>query len=105
MSKKVIINVLFLVLAVFMMMLPTFGGVEVFKKSDLNAVSCGWPLPFVTQDQSWRDPPYPYKVPCFDSPLENPTEFYWKRLVFDISFFYLFILVAYYYWKPDHEKM
>jgi hypothetical protein len=83
--------ILILVLAIFLIMATTFGGVKVFKKSDLYAVSCGWPLHFIVQDQGWRDPPYPYRVPCPACPLENPTKFYWERFIFDIVFFYLLI--------------
>ncbi|MCK5023642.1 MAG: hypothetical protein KAS04_05690 [Candidatus Aenigmarchaeota archaeon] len=94
--KKVIINVLLFVLAIFFTISTTFGGVKVFKKSDLDAISCGWPLSFITQNQNWRDPPYPWTVPRFASPLESPTKFYWERFVVDIVFFYLLILISYY---------
>ena len=102
--KKRMKIILVFILAVFLTMATTFGGVKVFKKSDLYAVSCGWPSSFIVQDQSWRDPPYPYRTPCPASPLESPTKFYWERLVFDVAFFYLLILVLYYYYQPDHKK-
>ncbi len=103
--KKIIKIIFVFILAVFLVISTTFGGVEVFKKFDLYDVSCGWPSSFIVQDQGWRDPPYPWKVPCFASPLEGPTKFYWERFVFDIAFFYLLIMAAYYYWKPDHEEI
>jgi len=93
-----------LVFAVFLTIATTFGGVKVFEKSDLYAVSCGWPSGFIVQDQSWRDPPYPWRAPCTVISLESPTKFYWERFVFDIAFFYLLILAVYYYWKPDRKK-
>ncbi|MCK5385867.1 MAG: hypothetical protein KAJ39_01690 [Gammaproteobacteria bacterium] len=102
MSKKIIINVL--LLAVFITMATTLGGVKVFKKSDLYAVSCGRPLSFITQDQGWRDPPYPWRVPCTVISLESPTKFHWGRFAFDVAFFYLLVLAVYYYLKPDRKK-
>lgn len=102
--KKIIKNILIFIFAIFITISTTFGGVEVFKKSDLYAISCGWPSSFIVQDQGWRDPPYPWKVPCFASPLESPIKFYWERFVFDVAFFYLLILAVYNYWKPDREE-
>ena len=96
--------VIVLVLAGFFTIATTFSIVEVFKKSDLYSISCGWPLSFIVQDQGWRDPPYPWRVPCTIISLESPTEFYWERFIFDVAFFYLLILVVYYYWKPDHKE-
>jgi len=104
MKKRIKIIFIFILAVFFTMAIITFRGVEVFKKSDLNAVSCGWPLNFITQDQSWRDPPYPWTVPCFASPLESPTKLYWGYFIFDVAFFYLLMLAAYYYWKPDRGK-
>jgi len=104
MKKRIKIILIFLLAVFLVTIVSTFGGVKVFKKSDLNIVSCGWPLSFVAQDQSWRDPPYPYRVPCPASPLESPTEFYWERFVFDVAFFYLLIMAVYYYWKPDRKE-
>ena len=92
------------ILAVFLTIATTFGGVKVFEKSDLYTVSCGWPSRFIVQDQGWRDPPYPHRVPCPASPIESPTKFYRERFIFDIAFFYLLILALYYYWKPDHRE-
>ena len=104
MKKRTKIILIFLLAVFLVTVVSTFGGVEVFKKSDLNAISCGWPLHFITQNQSWRNPPYPWTVPCFSSPLESPTKFYWGRFIFDVAFFYLIILALYYYWKPDRKE-
>lgn len=95
MSKKIIINLFFLTIAIFIAASTTVKKVEVFSHSDLNNVSCGWPLNFIAQDQGWRDPSYPWKVPCFASPLENPTKFYWQYFILDAAFFYLLILAMY----------
>lgn len=92
MFNKITFNVSLLILAIFLTVSTTFKKVEVFSHSDLNAVSCGWPLRFVTQDQGWRDPPYPWKVSCFASPLENPTKFNWQYFILNATFFYLLIL-------------
>jgi len=93
--KKRMKVILIFVFAIFITTLTTFGGVEVFKKSDLYAVSCGWPSSFIVQDQGWRDPPYPWTVPCFASPLESSTKFYWERFIFDVAFFYLLTLALF----------
>lgn len=87
--KNIISNVFLIVLAIFLTISTMYKKVEVFSHADLNVVSCGWPLNFVTQDQGWRDPPYPWKAPCFASPLENPTKFYWQYFILDAAFFYL----------------
>lgn len=94
--KKIIINILLFALAGFIVTSTALKSVEVFVHSDLNAISCGWPLNFITQDQGWRDPPYPWKVPCLASPLENPTKFYWPQFIINVVFFYLLVLVLFY---------
>ena len=96
MSKKNIINILFFVFAIFLAASTMFKSVEVFSHSDLNAISCGWPLNFIVQDQGWRDPPYPWKVPCLASPLESSTKFNWQYFILDTVFFYLILLAIYY---------
>ncbi len=92
MSKKIISNIFFLTLAIFLTASTMFKSVEVFSHSDLNTVSCGWPLNFIVQDQGWRDPPYPWKVPCLASPLESSIKFNWQYFILDTAFFYLLIL-------------
>ncbi len=96
--------IIVLALAILVTIFTLLGSVEVYEKSDLFTISCGQPLHFITQDQGWRDPPYPWKVPCFASPLESPTKFHLELFVFDVAFFFLLILAAYYYWKSDHEE-
>ena len=98
MSKKVIINVLLLVLAIFLTISTAYKKVEVLNKSELNNLSCGWPIQYISSgfEVSRRDPPYPWKANCVEGEWGDPVDICWGCFIFDISFFYLLILVSYY---------
>lgn len=51
---------------------PLFTSVTVGNKGDLEHAAFGWPFPFVMQDLSMYDPPYPYNM-TFATPWETPT--------------------------------
>lgn len=104
MSKKVIISVL--VLAIILTIATAYKKVEVLNKSELNNLSCGWPIQYISSgfETSRRDPPYPWKANCVDGEWGDPVDIDWKYFVFDVAFFYLLVLVLYYYWKPNHKK-
>lgn len=107
--KKKIKIILVLVLAVFLTIATTYKKVEVFDKSELNNLSCGWPSQYISSgyEISRRDPPYPWKASCvglISIEWGDPVDINWKYFVFDIAFFYLLILGLYYYWKPDHKE-
>lgn len=98
MSKKFLLNILFLALACTATLLTGFRDVKVFSKTDLSEVSCGWPLQFIVQDQSRKDPPYPWTVRCgLPFSLEDPIRFfYWPQFIIDILAFYAFIIFLWY---------
>ena len=107
MSKKVTINILFLVLAVFLTISTAFKKIEVFNQSELNNLSCGWPLHYISSsfEESRYNPPFPWKTNCVEGEWGDPVDVYWGLFIFDIAFFYLLIMVLYYYWKPNRKKI
>lgn len=99
MRKKIFIQIFLLVLAFLATVLSTYPKVEVAKHSDLENLSCGWPLKFVVHDDSLLDPPMPWKAYCgflrgrFDQ--GTTKEFNWQYFILDMAFFYLIILVLF----------
>lgn len=93
-EKKFLLHILFLALACIVTLSTAFRDVEVSNKADLGAVSCGWPLQFVVQDQSRIDPPYPWTVRCgLPFSLEYPIRFfYWSQFIIDVMAFYSIIV-------------
>lgn len=93
MEKKPLLLGIFLAIAILIVLVITvFQKIEVFEHSDLNAVSCGWPMKFVVQDESWRDPPFPWKVPCgFYG--EDTTAFHVPQFILDVGFFYVLLVL------------
>ena len=101
--------ILVLVLAVFLAIATTYKKVEVFNKSELNNLSCGWPLQYISSgfEENRYDPPYPWKKNCIGfvgGSWGDPVDICWGCFIFDVAFFYLLIVVLYYYWQPDHGK-
>lgn len=99
MRKKIFILVFLLILSFLATLATTYPKVEVTKHSNLENLSCGWPLKFVVHDDSLYDPPMPWKASCgfLRSPYEQGAtkEFYWQYFIFDVVFFYLLILALY----------
>ena len=98
--------ILILALAVFLTISTAYKKVEVFNKSELNNLSCGWPLQYISSgfETSRRDPPYPWKANCIEGEWGDPVDICWGCFVFNIAFFYLLIMALCYYWKPDHKE-
>ena len=108
MKKRTKIILVF-VLAVFLTIATTYKRVEVFNKSELNNLSCGWPSQYISSgfETNRYDPPYPWKANCVGlvgGGWGDPIDINWKYFTFDVAFFYLLILAVYYYWKPDREE-
>ena len=97
MKKRTKIILVF-ILAVFLTISTLFKKVEVFNKTELNNLSCGWPIHYLSSgyETSRLDPPYPWKTNCGSGEWGDPVDICWGCFVFDISFFYLLILVSYY---------
>jgi len=83
------------VLAVFLAISTIFKKVEVFNKSELNNLSCGWPIQYISSgyETSRYDPPYPWKTNCGNGEWGDPVDICWECFFFDIVFFYLLILI------------
>lgn len=75
-NKKII----FIIVNIFVIISPLLTFSTVKSKSDLEDTTFGFPFPFIIQDQSFYDPPYPYEM-RFQSPLENPTSINWLSLL------------------------
>ena len=63
----------------------------VFNKTDMEAVHLGYPIPFVTQNFTRYDPPFPWKY-SFKSPWEDGFKISW--LNFLSSFAIILIVVG-----------
>jgi len=61
-----------LVAAVVLVFSPLLSRPSVQDLNDLEEVLFGWPIGYVTQDQSSLSPPLPYRTQLL-SPLEYPT--------------------------------
>lgn len=70
-----------------------FVPVTVSSKIDLEQVKLGLPLPWVIQDQSRYDPPFPWRV-HFYSPLEVPTWILLSQFLFDVVLVFGAIVVT-----------
>ena len=96
MRREFLLNIFFVFLALVAVWIMAYHKVEVFNKEDLSAVSCGWPLKFMVNDLSYRDPPFPWKISCLAGEWGDPTkEFNWQYFILDAAFFYLLILALY----------
>ena len=73
MKRNPVILLIVSVLMCFIVLLsPTITSETVNDADDLKKVTFGFPIPFVTQDLSAYDPPFPYEI-SLSSPWENPT--------------------------------
>ena len=102
--------ILILVLAVFLAIATTYKKVEVFNKSELNNLSCGWPIQYISSGfkENRYNPPYPWKANCVGlvgGGWGDPVDICWGCFVFDIAFFYLLIMAIDYYWKLNYKEI
>lgn len=95
--KKRMKIVIILVLAIFLTIATAFKRVEVFNKSELNNLSCGWPSQYISSgfEESRRDPPYPWKMNCISGSWGDPVDINWQYFILDAVFFYLLILALF----------
>ncbi len=68
--------------------------VYIVEESDLQAVSCGWPLTFFVSDQSWRNPPLPWYTNCFAGEWGDRFVIIWFSLIINILAFYLVLALS-----------
>lgn len=95
-SKEVILNVCLVVLAVFFTWTTTFYKVEVFNKTELNNLACGWPMQYLSSgySESVLDSPYPWTDSCADllgHDFHDSYNMEWAKLTFNIVFYYLLL--------------
>ncbi|MBU2578651.1 hypothetical protein KKA09_00840 [Patescibacteria group bacterium] len=94
MRKKLLLHIFFVFLAVVAVWIIAGQNVEVFNKDDLRNLSCGWPLKFAVNDQSWRDPPFPWKISCLSGEWDYSfiKFFRWPQFIIDVIVFYALII-------------
>ena len=85
-----ILFIIFAVIAVGIIAIQT--PVNIQNKSDLYTVECGWPLTFIIDDQSWRDPPYPWTTTCRNNEWGSIPEVLWSSFFINVTIFYLFFM-------------
>lgn len=71
MIKRKFLVLLFLIANLLVLLSPFFGKISVSNYEDLKNAAFGFPFPFVKQDLSSFDPPFPH-VMSISSPWENP---------------------------------
>jgi len=84
---------------------PFLQKVTVYSKTDLMSVQCGWPLSFITLDQSWQDPPYPWQVHC--SPVrgyDTTADYNWTAFVVNAALFYAGLTLLFYVYSLVRRK-
>ena len=105
MRKKFLLHILFITVAFIAVWITVSQKVEVFNKDDLRTLSCGWPLKFMVNDQSWRDPPFPWKISCFAGEWGDPIEFRWPQFITDVLVFYALIVFLWSAYVALNNKM
>ncbi len=96
-KKNAIVHLILFIVAFFAVIgIAHQTTIEVQNKDDLRTISCGWPFKFVTNDQSWRDPPYPWTITCLSGEWGDIPTVWWQSFVIDvIAFYFSFVLL----WK------
>ncbi len=100
MKRKIIFHFILIVIAGFFVIISSnIESVTITKKEDLTSIACGWPLDFFTEDESWRDPPYPWEMHCVLVPVSMLDTFVrsysWSNFLLNILFFYILIALMY----------
>ncbi|MDD3006483.1 MAG: hypothetical protein PHX30_02795 [Candidatus Pacebacteria bacterium] len=109
-SRKTKINMLLFVLAVFSAIATTYERVEVFNKTELNNLSCGWPMRYLSSGYTENpfDPPYPWTNRCGDLLTRewgDPLDVQWIFFISNIIFFYFLWLIIFYGGKEVIGKL
>ncbi len=106
MRKKFLLHILFIIFAfVAVWITASQQKVEVLNKDDLRALSCGWPLKFVESDLYYRDPPYPWKISCFEGEWGDFPTFHWPQFIINILLFYALIVFLWSAYVALNNKM
>ena len=73
MKNNMLLFILFVISTLIVFISPFLTSETVNNVDDLKTVALGFPIPFVTQDLSAYDPPFPYEM-SLSSPWENPIK-------------------------------
>lgn len=65
--KKIIKHLLIVVIPLIIVIGTLSVSKTVYNKEDMKAMKFGYPIPFITQDLTSRDPSFPWKY-SFSSP-------------------------------------
>ncbi len=87
-TKYLLTGFLSFVIVAVMLSIPK----TVHSKADMKAMKFGYPIPFVTQNLTRYDPPFPWKY-SFSSPWENPSNISWPNFL--LSYLTTFVLVGF----------
>lgn len=95
MKKKFLLHMLFIVVALVAVWITANQKVGVFNKDDLHTLSCGWPLKFIVNDLSYRDPPFPWKMSCLGGEWSYAVKksFSLPSFIIDVLAFYALIVL------------
>jgi hypothetical protein len=99
-SNKNNLSVFILILAAVSTMATVYMRVEVLDKAELNNLSCGWPMQYLSSGypESRLDPPYPWTASCVDllsGEWGDSVKVQWPNLILNIGFFYLLWMVLF----------
>ena len=66
-----------------------------------------WPFEFMVNDQSWRDPPFPWKISCLSGEWDYGTirSFHWPKFIIDVLVFYALIVFLWSAYIALNNKM
>ncbi len=67
----------------------------VYNKDEMKNVELGYPIPFITQDFTRYDPPFPYRY-SFGSPWEDPYRVLWNNFLLSYVTVLLFLEAIFY---------
>jgi hypothetical protein len=90
--------------SLFVLLSPFFSKSVVNDYDDLKSAAFGFPFPFVNQDLSSYDPPFPY-VMSFSSPWENPVSINLLSLIASLLVINAPICFIYYLIRIRKEAM
>lgn len=100
-SKKNQINLSILVLAILSAVSTVYQEVELFSQTEVNNLSCGWPMRYFFNafpESRWGSPYYPSTRGCIDfiyGEWGDPINVQWVYFILDIVFFYLLLSVLF----------
>ena len=110
MKPTIKINIAALSLAIFVTIATVYQKVELFNQTELDNLSCGWPMQYLSSSYSesrW-DPPYPWTNSCvhFVGGLwGNSVDVQWTYFIYDIAIFYLLLAILVYSSRVEARKL